>query len=285
MKYTFITLVAVALLFASYNCMAQRRVVPMRKLVPAQPIPEAVQDAAQEAVKEAVPSGLPAVKESAETAVDAAVDTAAEAAVEVTAAPKAVKAAKTVKAKKTAKAEKAAETTESAETADASDAPKATYPGSNDQWKDSQDVDWMAKERASHVIAPHFNNRAVLRGEQHDGHTYGNYSEADLRLWQAETERLVLEGSRIFHSADLLGSTNGTSCDMCHPDAQITHPETYPKYQVQLGRAALLRDMINWCLENPCRAEPMSGDDPRMRAMEAYIQAQASGKPMKYGKH
>jgi len=30
---------------------------------------------------------------------------------------------------------------------------------------------------------------------------------------------------------------------MCHPDAANTHPETYPKYQVQLQRVALLRDM------------------------------------------
>ncbi|MDO4575764.1 MAG: hypothetical protein Q4D98_11185 [Planctomycetia bacterium] len=160
-----------------------------------------------------------------------------------------------------------------------------TFPGTNDQWKDSQDTDWIAKERASHVLAPHYNNRAVLKGDQRDGHAYGRYTEKDLLLWQEETERLALEGSRIFHSADLLGSPNGTSCDMCHPDAANTHPETYPKYQVQLGRAALLRDMINWCLQHPCRAEPMSGDDPRMRALEAYIQAQASGKVMKYGKH
>ncbi len=94
-----------------------------------------------------------------------------------------------------------------------------------------------------------------------------------------------MEGSLIFHNANLLGSTNATSCDMCHPDAEGTHAETYPKYQVQLGRVALLRDMANWCLENPCRAKPMSGDDPRMRALEAYMAAQRSGKPMKYGKH
>lgn len=159
------------------------------------------------------------------------------------------------------------------------------FPGASDQWKDSQSADWIEAERASHPIAKHADNRAVLKGDQRSGHAYGRYTQQDTELWQAETERLVLEGSRIFHSADLLGSPNGTSCDMCHPDASNTHAETYPKYQVQLGRAAVLRDMINWCLENPCRAEPMSGDDARMRALEAYIQAQAAGKPMKYGKH
>lgn len=159
------------------------------------------------------------------------------------------------------------------------------FPGASDQWKDSQDTAWMDAERSAHLIKPHFDNKSVLRGEQKTGHTYGNYTEADLLLWKLETERLVLEGSRIFHSDKLIGSTNGVSCDMCHPDGEGTHPETYPKYQVQLGRAALLRDMVNWCLQNPCRGEPMSGDDPRMRAMEAYITAQGSGKPLKYGKH
>jgi hypothetical protein len=33
------------------------------------------------------------------------------------------------------------------------------------------------------------------------------------------------------------------------------------------------------------RAEPMSADDPRMRAMEAYIYAQRRGKALEYGKH
>ena len=159
------------------------------------------------------------------------------------------------------------------------------FPGASDQWRNSQDTAWMDAERSSHQIKPHYDNRAVLQGGQKTGHTYGNYTEADLLLWQQETERLVLEGSRIFHSDKLLGSTNGVSCDMCHPDAEGTHPQTYPKYQVQLGRAALLQDMMNWCLQNPCRGEPMTGDDPRLRAMEAYIWAQAAGKTLEYGKH
>ena len=164
---------------------------------------------------------------------------------------------------------------------------KRPFPGANAQWQRGFTRDWIAAEKERHEIKPHADNKAiaVISGSQKDGATYGNYTEKDLLLWEKETERLVVEGSLIFHSADLLGSQNGVSCDMCHPDGEGTHAETYPKYQVQLGRAALLRDMANWCLENPCRAEPMSGDDPRMRAMEAYMQAQRTGKPMKYGKH
>ena len=161
------------------------------------------------------------------------------------------------------------------------------FPGASAQWQKGFQRDWIAEEKERHMIKPGADNKALLDNQntQKEGDTYGNYTEADLLLWEKETERLVVMGSLIFHNADLLGSTNGTSCDMCHPDAEGTHAETYPKYQVQLGRVALLRDMSNWCLENPCRAEPMSGDDYRMKALEAYMQAQRSGKPMKYGKH
>ncbi len=50
-----------------------------------------------------------------------------------------------------------------------------------------------------------------------------------------------------------------------------THPETYPKFQVQLKKIALLRDMINWCIENPMEGKPLDESDPRLKAMEAYI--------------
>ncbi|NLE36697.1 MAG: hypothetical protein GX621_01580 [Pirellulaceae bacterium] len=76
-----------------------------------------------------------------------------------------------------------------------------------------------------------------------------------------------------------------TSCDMCHPHASNTHPETYPKYQTQMGRVVLLRDMINWCIENPVRGEKLEPDSPEMRALEAYITSQRKGVELDYGKH
>ena len=115
--------------------------------------------------------------------------------------------------------------------------------------------------------------------------TYGAFTERDRRIWQESTDRLVAEGKRIFHDAKALGGTNAVSCDMCHPDASNTHPETYPKFQVQLGRVALLRDMINWCIENPVRGKPFADDDPRLKALEAYILAQRKGVTLDYGKH
>lgn len=155
-----------------------------------------------------------------------------------------------------------------------------------DQWtRDHPDRDWMTEEKQRHELKPPADNSSLLQGGQAEGHTYGQHTERDLLVWTRETEKFVLEGSRIFHSADLLKSTVSVSCDMCHPHAANTHPETYPKFQTQLGRVVLLRDMINWCIDNPVRGEHLEPDDPRMRALEAYITAQRSGTEMNYGKH
>jgi len=142
---------------------------------------------------------------------------------------------------------------------------------------------WEVEERERHRLESAADNSALVG--QISGQTYGKITQQDVTLWKAETERVAVAGSRIFHSGDELGSTVGVSCDMCHPHAANTHPETYPKFQPQLGRVALLRDMINWCIEHPVRGKALSSDDPRMRAMEAYILAQRKGKTLEYGKH
>jgi cytochrome c len=155
-----------------------------------------------------------------------------------------------------------------------------------DQWKrEHPDRDWVAEEKEKHELKPPADNSALLKGDQGEGHTYGQVTERDLVVWSREAEKFAVDGSRIFHSGELLGSTAGVSCDMCHPHASNTHPETYPKFQVQLGRAVLLRDMINWCIEHPVRGKRLEADDPSMRALEAYIMAQRSGTVMSYGKH
>jgi thiosulfate dehydrogenase len=118
-----------------------------------------------------------------------------------------------------------------------------------------------------------------------EGHTYGGFTTRDEQIWAASTQAFVDQGNKIFHDAKAMGGTIAVSCDMCHPNAANTHPETYPKYQVQLGRVAMLRDMINWCIENPVRGRPLADDDPKLKAMEAFIYAQRKGVALEYGKH
>jgi thiosulfate dehydrogenase len=109
------------------------------------------------------------------------------------------------------------------------------------------------------------------------------HTEREKRVWAAEMNRMIKNGYKIFHDPTL--GKNGISCDMCHPDASNTHPETYPKFQTQIKKASLLRDMINWCIENPLEGETLSGDDPKMKALEAYIISARAGKVLEPRKH
>jgi thiosulfate dehydrogenase len=151
------------------------------------------------------------------------------------------------------------------------------------QWKRrGEGPDWMAEELSKHkVLTPASNDDLIGKGQ---GATYGSITREDVNVWQQETYKAAVEGSRIFHSGDRLKSTIAVSCDMCHPDGSNTHPETYPKFQHQLGRVALLRDAINWCIENPVRGRKLEPDSAEMRALEAYIYAQRKGAPLEYGK-
>ena len=109
------------------------------------------------------------------------------------------------------------------------------------------------------------------------------FSKEDLERWQNEYMSVVKKGRELWVSPDL--GTNGVACAQCHPNAANTHPETYPKFQQQLGRVIALRDMINWCLQNPLEGETLKLDDPRMIAMEAYVAYERRGVKMDPGKH
>jgi hypothetical protein len=117
------------------------------------------------------------------------------------------------------------------------------------------------------------------------GGVYERLTPGEQKIADIETAKFIEEGKEIFHSFDKLGGTMRVSWDMCHPDAANTHPEMYPKYQTQLQGVALLRDMINWCIENPVKGQPLSPDDLRLRALEAYIISQRNGTALAYGKH
>ncbi len=109
------------------------------------------------------------------------------------------------------------------------------------------------------------------------------FTDEDLARWQQEYMAVVKEGDKLFHGG--LSSKNTVSCDQCHPNAANTHPETYPKFQQQLGRVAELWEMINWCIENPLESASLAADDPRMIALQAYIKEERRGAVLTPGKH
>lgn len=109
------------------------------------------------------------------------------------------------------------------------------------------------------------------------------FTQEDLQRWQAQFDGVVKEGRRLWTSPDI--GKNGVVCAQCHPNAANTHPETYPKFQKQLGKVANLWEMVNWCLRNPLEGEPLAADDPKMTAMLAYIAFERRGVKLEPGKH
>jgi len=109
------------------------------------------------------------------------------------------------------------------------------------------------------------------------------FTQKDVDHWQKEYMSVVEKGRSLWGSPEL--GTNGVACGQCHPNAANTHPETYPKFQKQLGGVIPLRQMINWCLLNPLEGQPLELDDPRMVAMEAYIMYERRGTPLAPGQH
>ena len=109
------------------------------------------------------------------------------------------------------------------------------------------------------------------------------FTPEDLKRWEAQFASVVAEGRKLWTSADI--GKNGVVCAQCHPNAANTHPETYPKFQKQLGKVANLWEMVNWCLRNPLEGEPLAANDPRMTAMLAYIAWERRGVKLEPGKH
>lgn len=109
------------------------------------------------------------------------------------------------------------------------------------------------------------------------------FTKEDLERWEKEYQTIVQRGRDLWTSPEL--GTNGVACAQCHPNAANTHPETYPKFQQQLGRVIAIRDMINWCIQQPLEGQPLKLDDPKMVAIEAYIAWERRGVAMAPGKH
>lgn len=109
------------------------------------------------------------------------------------------------------------------------------------------------------------------------------FTQKDLDLWKSEYLSVVKEGRKVFTDPKL--GTNTITCNECHPSATNTHPETYPKFQKQLGKVATIGEMINWCIANALKGTKLSLDDPKMTALIAYITEERRNVRLDPGKH
>ena len=109
------------------------------------------------------------------------------------------------------------------------------------------------------------------------------FTKQDLARWEQQFQGVVKEGRQLWTSPAL--GTNGVACAQCHPNAANTHPETYPKFQKQLGKVASMWEMVNWCIRNPLEGKDLAADDPRMTAILAYVAYERRGVKLEPGKH
>lgn len=109
------------------------------------------------------------------------------------------------------------------------------------------------------------------------------YAKEDVDRYEKEFAAVAAEGRDLWTSDKL--AANGVVCAQCHPNAANTHPETYPKFQKQLGRVAQLWEMVNWCIKNPLEGKAIAADDPKMTAMLAYIAFERRGVKLRPGEH
>jgi thiosulfate dehydrogenase len=109
------------------------------------------------------------------------------------------------------------------------------------------------------------------------------FSQDDVKRWQEQFDAVAKQGRGLWTDAKL--GKNGVVCAQCHPNAANTHPETYPKFQKQLGKVANLWEMVNWCLRNPLEGDPLAADDPKMTAILSYITWERRGVKLEPGKH
>jgi thiosulfate dehydrogenase len=109
------------------------------------------------------------------------------------------------------------------------------------------------------------------------------FTQEDLARWQEQFDGVVKEGRALWTNATL--SKNGVVCGQCHPNAANTHPETYPKFQKQLGKVANFWEMVNWCIRNPLEGEQLAADDPKMIALVTYATWERRGVKLEPGKH
>jgi thiosulfate dehydrogenase len=109
------------------------------------------------------------------------------------------------------------------------------------------------------------------------------FTKQDVERWTGQFMEVVAQGRALWTDGKL--GTNGVACAQCHPNAANTHPETYPKFQKQIGKVITLPEMINWCLRNPLEGQPLALDDPKMTAMVAYVTYERRGVKLEPGKH
>ena len=96
------------------------------------------------------------------------------------------------------------------------------------------------------------------------------FTKEELAEQEAALLALVDKGRDLWHGTKPEMANNGLACGNCHPDGAASNPQTFPKYIPAFSKVVPLREMINWCIENPQGGQKLDVNSDEMTAMEAY---------------
>lgn len=96
------------------------------------------------------------------------------------------------------------------------------------------------------------------------------FTKAELASQEKALLTMVDHGRDLWHGSKPSMSTTGLACGNCHPDAAASNPQTFPKFQANLGKVIPIREMINWCIMVPQGGTALDVNSDDMTAMEAY---------------
>ncbi len=112
-------------------------------------------------------------------------------------------------------------------------------------------------------------------------HARAPVTAAEAAAHNKEHMAVVAHGDAMWHGG--APKSNGLACGNCHPDGSAIGPQTWPKFSLDLGKVANLRDMINWCVMVPQAGTAMDLNGPDMLAMEAYAYYMSRGMALNPG--
>ncbi len=108
-------------------------------------------------------------------------------------------------------------------------------------------------------------------------HARPNVTAAEAADQTKQLIDVVRKGDALWHGGAPTNPEVKLACGNCHPDAASTGPHTWPKYSLDLGKVAAMRDMINWCVMVVHAAPGMDMNGADMLAMEAYATYMSRG--------
>jgi len=81
-------------------------------------------------------------------------------------------------------------------------------------------------------------------------------------------------GKKLWKDTSL--GNSGMSCSSCHPNGKNLYNTPWPRYVKMPNKVVTLKEMVNFCMKVPMKAEPLDVNGKKMAGLISYINAHAS---------